>query len=265
VSHLSESSAPAQQSGVPLLGIDLSIVIPAFEEGTKIAGDVEAAATFLTKAGLTGEIIVVDDGSRDDTADKARSAQVPAGAERRVIRYEPNRGKGYAVRTGVLASRGQFVMFADSGLCVPFDNALSGLRLIKDGTCDIAHGSRKLGESIITRPQRLHRRVLSRAFRWFASGLVGIPRELTDTQCGFKVYRGDVARELYGKCLTDGFMFDIEILLRAQKKGYRIAEFPVLWCSDHDSRLRPLHASFRSLVELLAIKRSLRRQGKPEA
>jgi len=240
--------------------MDLSIVIPAYREAAKVRHDVEAAAAFLVRQGLRGEILVVDDGSPDDTRQAAEDAEVPPEVERRVIRYEPHRGKGRAVRTGMTATRGEYVLFADSGLCVPFANALRGLAMIKRGECDIAHGSRKLPESILKVPQPLYRRVLSRLFRTVVFGLMGIPRELTDTQCGFKLYRGDVARELYRDCRSDGFMFDIEVLMRARRRGFAVREFPVEWVCDLDSRLRPMRNFFGVLRELVRIKRALRNE-----
>jgi dolichyl-phosphate beta-glucosyltransferase len=145
--------------------MDLSIVIPAFEEGHKIARDVTAAAEFLQAQALRGEILVVDDGSADNTARAARNAPVPEGIERRVIRYEPHRGKGYAVRTGMVQTTGQYAMFADCGLCIPYGNALEGLEMLKNGACDIAHGSRRHIQSDILKDQPWHRRLISRTFK----------------------------------------------------------------------------------------------------
>jgi len=240
--------------------MDLSIVIPAYNEAAKIARDVDAAARFLVDQRLAGEILVVDDGSQDDTSKVAEAVPVPPGVERKVIRYLPHRGKGCAVRTGMTATRGEYVLFADSGLCIPFANALRGLAMIKRGECDIAHGSRKLPESILKVPQPLYRRLLSRLFRTVVFGLMGIPRELTDTQCGFKLYRGDVARELYRDCRSDGFMFDIEVLMRARRRGFTVREFPVEWVCDLDSRLRPMRNLYGVLRELVRIKRALRNE-----
>jgi len=237
--------------------MDLSIVIPAFEEGRKIARDVKAAAAFLEANNIAGEIIVVDDGSADDTAGAAREAQVPGPTKLKVIRYEPHRGKGYAVRTGMKETAGQYAMFADCGLCIPYGNALQGLELLKDDACDIAHGSRRHIESDILQDQPWHRRLFSRMFKSTVRTMLGVPRQLTDTQCGFKMYRGDVARELYGQCISDGFMFDIETILRAQRKGYRIAEFPVEWACDRDSRLSVTRTPWPVLAELRTLKRAL--------
>jgi dolichyl-phosphate beta-glucosyltransferase len=237
--------------------MDLSIVIPAFEEGHKIARDVEAASEFLTANRLQGEILVVDDGSGDNTAQAAEKAAVPDGVRRRVIRYEPHRGKGYAVCTGMRETRGRYTMFADCGVCIPYANARAGLDMLRRGDCDIAHGSRRHRGSDIRRDQPWHRRLLSRSFKATVRLVLRVPRELTDTQCGFKIYRGDVARELYGECITDGFMFDIEIILRAVKKGYRIREFPVEWACDRDSRLSVARTPWPVLSELRTLRRAL--------
>jgi dolichyl-phosphate beta-glucosyltransferase len=238
--------------------MDLSIVIPAFREATKIRRDVEAAARMLVDGGLTGEIVVVDDGSPDDTHVSAASVELPPGVTRQVIRYTPNHGKGFAVRTGVAATHGDYVMFADVGLCVPFENALRGIELIKSGRCELAHGSRKLPESRLILRQGPYRRVLSWAFRRIVGLFMSVPTNLTDTQCGFKVYRGDVARELYARCRSDGFMFDIEVLMRALAAGYRVLEFPVEWRCDLDSRLTPGRSAYQTFRDLQAIKRRLK-------
>jgi len=237
--------------------MDLSIVIPAYNEAAKIARDVEAAARFLVDQRLSGEILVVDDGSQDDTAKVAEAVPVPPGVERQVIRCA-HRGKGCAVRTGMIATRSEYAMFADSGLCVPFSNALRGLDMLRQGACDIAHGSRKLPESVLRVRQPLYRRLLSRAFQAVVFGLMGIPRELTDTQCGFKVYRGDVARQLFRDCRSDGFMCDIDVLLGARRRGFTVREFPVEWACDLDSRLKPTRNLFGVLRELVRIKWVLR-------
>jgi len=238
--------------------MDLSIVIPAYKESLKIAGDIKAAADFLATHNLSGEIIVVDDGSKDKTADTAENVRVPSDVKLEVIRYKLHRGKGYAVRKGIEHTKGTYVMFADSGLCVPYDDTLRGLELLKSDSCDIAHGSRKMPGCRIERPQSLYRRICSKLFHWFVIHDMKIPPELTDTQCGFKIYKGNVARHIYGECITDGFMFDIEIIMRAQKKGYRIMEFPINWTCDRDSRLSPTRSSRRVLAELAAIKRTIR-------
>jgi dolichyl-phosphate beta-glucosyltransferase len=236
----------------------LSIVIPAFNECGKIGRDVESACEFLRNNGLDGEILVSDDGSIDATADEAQKAgdKYRGPVEVRVIRNMQHRGKGYAVRSGITLSTGDYVMFADSGGCVPLANALRGLELLKTGKCDIAHGSRNLAEGNIKIDHGLYRHVCSEFFHWFVVRIMKIPKGLTDTQCGFKIYRGDVARLLYGRCQTDGFMFDIEIIRRAINQNYKIAEFPIDWTCDLDSRLSPAKSSWQILSELLKIRKA---------
>jgi dolichyl-phosphate beta-glucosyltransferase len=158
------------------------------------------------------------------------------------------------VRTGVLKSRGEFVLFADSGNCIPFRDANIGIKMMQAGECQIAHGSRKLSNCHIERPQSFYRKICSQLFHWFLIHDIKRLGNLTDTQCGFKLYRGDVAQELYAESIIDGFMFDIEIILLALSKGYQIHEFPVNWAWDPDSRLKPLHESLHIVRDLIGLK-----------
>ena len=235
----------------------LSIIIPAFNEARKITRDMETAGGFLAAHEIAGEVIVVDDGSADGTTDAAHTAQVPANVKKTVITANQHRGKGFAIRTGVLASTCEYVLFADSGCTVPYKNVLEGLRLIREGQCEIAHGSRRLPKSAIRKEQDWDRQWISRFFHWVVFRWMHLPVHLTDTQCGFKVYRGDTARSLYAECFTEGFMFDIEIILRALHKGIMIMEFPVEWTCDRDSRISITRTLLPVFRELLAIKRRL--------
>jgi len=151
-------------------------------------------------------------------------------------------------------------MFADSGVCVPYQNALKGLELLRVGSCEIANGSRKLSDSTIVHTHYVHRQVSSKIFRWLAVHYAGIPSTITDSQCGFKMYRGDVGRELYGECQSERFMFDVEIILQAVRKGYRIVEFPIEWKSDRDTRFRFFSASVGSLLDLRIVKHLLKKE-----
>jgi dolichyl-phosphate beta-glucosyltransferase len=244
--------------------MDLSIVIPAYNEAHKIARDVAAASDFLRRHQFSGEVIIADDGSNDGTADAARKCSTPPGIGLQVLAL-PHRGKGAAVRDGMLATHGDHAMFADSGVCVPYDDALQGLAKIRSGEYDIANGSRKLPQSRIESPQSFYRRTLSRMFRWVVLRYMNLPRNLSDTQCGFKVYRGEVARELYAACHTEGFMFDLEILIRARAAGCTVAEFPVHWAWDRDSRLKPARILMRTIQDLRDVKHRAAQPGQAEA
>ena len=241
----------------------ISIVMPVFEESKKIETDIKMASKFLESNHFEGEIIIVDDGSRDNTVQIAKNSDIPAGIDFKVDRYEHHRGKGYAIRTGVKQTKGEYVMFIDSGGCVPYKDILQGLKLLESGNCDIAHASRKLPETQIRKAQSWYRRICSAIFHWFVIYFMKIPSELTDTQCGFKIYKGEVARNLYVQCITDGFMFDVEIIIRARKQGYRIKEFPIEWTCDRDSRLSPTRNLWNVLSELITIKKTLKAETCP--
>lgn len=235
--------------------MELSIVIPAFNESHKIVTDIKAAEHFLINNTIQGEILVVDDGSTDKTSEVAEKVGVSPKVTIKIISNEEHRGKGYAVRTGILKSRGEIVMFADSGNCVPYECALTGLQWLKEQSCDIAHGSRKLQESNITRPWVWYRKIYSMLFRRILIIYMKLPSTFTDTQCGFKLYEGIIARQLYENCNSDGFMFDVEIILRALDSGLHIKEFPVQWTADPDSRLSLKKNIISIFVELISIKK----------
>ena len=152
-------------------------------------------------------------------------------------------------------------MFADSGVCVPFGDARGPLEMLRQNKIDVANGSRKMSGSVIDRSQSAYRRLLSKIFRRATFWYLDLPRNLTDTQCGFKIYRGDVARQLYAVASIDGFMFDLEILMRAQRARYRVIEFPVHWACDPDSRLKPSAILGSTISELRAVKRAMKDVG----
>jgi dolichyl-phosphate beta-glucosyltransferase len=241
--------------------MDISIVIPAFNEAGKIGRDVEAASAFLRENGFGGEVIIVDDGSSDDTSAEARRTGVVPPIRKTVLRQEKNSGKGAAVRRGILESRGEVVLYADSGSCIPYANALPVIRRISAGELDIGLASRRLEGTAIRRGQPLRRRIISRLFHWTAQLVGGLPRWITDSQCGFKVYRGKAARELFSGLSAPGFLFELEIILKALQRGYRLEEFPVEWTCDLDTRLRPARQAGGVLRELLRVRSSAKKQG----
>ena len=239
--------------------INVSIIIPAFNEQHKIQQDIVAADRFLTSDNLSGEIIVIDDGSTDKTSAAAKKATKDIQTSCIVERLKKNYGKGRAIRTGILKSQGEYVIFADSGNCVPFEQVKVGMALIESDQCQIAHGSRKMSDCHISRPQSFYRRICSGLFHWFLIHDIKRLGNLTDTQCGFKVYRGHIARELYAQSTIDGFTFDIEVILLALSSGHTIREFPVDWTCDPDSRLKPTHEAIRVFTDLMRLKRRFNR------
>jgi len=234
--------------------LDLTIIIPAYNDAHKFDADVAEADAFLERESLAGELLLVNDGSTDDTVARARNL-----AERyprlRFVSYEKNRGKGYAIAQGVKVARGGIVMFADAGLCVPYEIARIALTMLELDLCDIAIGSRRMRGSV-KKAQPLYRRIGARGHKMLVH-LLGVPGYISDTQCGFKFYRAAVAKRLFAQLVTDGFMFDVEIILRAVRDGCRILEFPVLWSNDPDTRFHPASGSFKVLKDLARIRLAL--------
>jgi len=228
----------------------LSLVIPAYNEGRKIHQDLQAAFSYLDGKGYAYEIIVVDDGSTDDTASEVRRFQSEHSAVR-YVGYGMNRGKGYALKTGILQAQGEVILFADAGNCVPYKDLENGLSLLEKG-CDIAIGSRGLDGSRILVPQPLYRRIGSKCFSKVVRYLLGI-KDIRDTQCGFKLFKRKAAHELFQMQITEGFMFDVETILNARRRGYQIEEFTVNWSNDADSRFKPFPGTLRQTAQVLRI------------
>jgi len=237
--------------------MDISIVIPAFNEGRKIDKDIRLAQQFFRDTKMTGEIIISNDGSTDDTLKIPEKIVSSASGSLRIIDNKKHYGKGKAVQSGILEATGEIILFIDSGACIPYEDILPGVLLIKKNISDIAHASRFLPGSHITKKKQWHRRILSILFRKFILSWMKVSYYLTDTQCGLKIYKKAVAHVLYKQCITKGFMFDIEVILRAEKVGYTIREFPVSWTSDPDSRLLVSNVFFSMMPELWRIKRNL--------
>jgi len=217
--------------------VKLSIVMPVYNEAEKIRNDIIALSDYLTKYQINGEIIISDDGSTDNTVKIASDTPVNETIPLSVISDGGHLGKGHAVLQGVLQSKGDVVLFIDSGNTVKLNAISKGLNLIQSGEHQIVIGSRHLPESIITKPLAFQRQVVSKLFRIFIKILFPSLWGFSDTQCGFKMVDGDLARKLYSDSLIHGFLFDIEILKRAKKNQIAIHEMPIEWICDRDSRL----------------------------
>lgn len=230
----------------------LSIVVPAFNEEIRLRRSLpelcDLARGFFPKF----EIIIVDDGSFDRTADLVLSygRQQPC---IRLIRYEKNRGKGYAVRTGMLASKGDLVLFSDADLSTPFTEIEKLLFALECGA-DVAIGSRAVKESVLVKRQPLYRMLMGKTFNKFVQ-LFATPG-VFDTQCGFKLFTKTAAFNIFNDCQIDGFGFDVEVLFLARKRGFLIHEVGVDWINDSDSRVHPITDSARMLRDLFVIRRN---------
>jgi dolichyl-phosphate beta-glucosyltransferase len=229
--------------------VDLSLVVPAYNEARRIRQTLESVRSWLEARGLAFEVIVAadgDDGTREIAASLGASdprLTVLGGAKRR--------GKGRAVRLGVERAKGRAVGFVDADGKTPIEDLDLLLPWLERGF-DVAIGSRALTESRVEVEPPLHRRLGSRAFRLVLHALVGL-RGIGDTQCGFKVFRREVARDLFSRQRIDGYMFDVEVLHLAERRGYRIKEVGVRWRDDGDSRLDLVAGNWRNLVDLLRI------------
>lgn len=240
----------------------VSVIIPAFNEEKRVGNTLEHLVRFFSEEGLRTEIIVVDDGSTDDTA-----RTVQGYAERfpqvRLMSSPGNEGKGAALKRGVLASSGDVVLLSDADLSTPIEEFSKLLVPLRNGLCDIAIGSRGLPESKIVVRQPWWREAMGKTFNWFVRWWV-LPG-FRDTQCGFKLFLGLPARELFQELAVSRFACDVEILARARGRGLRVREIPVRWIDSPDSRVNPVVDSFRMLKDLGRIRRTVgkRKEGVP--
>jgi dolichyl-phosphate beta-glucosyltransferase len=229
---------------------DLSIVIPAYNEELRLERTVRDAVEYFRSTRRSFELIVVDDGSRDETTGLVRrlSDQLP---EVRLIRLAANHGKGYAVRSGVVNSQGRLVLFADADGATPFAEIERLEAALSDGA-DLAVGSRALQAQGVQVRAKLYRHLIGRTFHWLVESLT--VKGVKDTQCGFKLFRSAVAHDLFSRMRMNGFSFDVEVLVMAKRRGYRIAEVPVNWTHQPGSKVRLTVDSLHMAADLLRIR-----------
>jgi dolichyl-phosphate beta-glucosyltransferase len=227
--------------------IEYSIVIPAFNEAGRLPRYLGEVVQYFDSRGEPYEVLVVDDGSTDATAALVQSA-VQASPAVRLLRLGRNRGKGAAVRAGMLAVTGRYRLFADADGATPIEE-VKRLDAALAAGADIAIGSRVLAAPGVTVSTRPHRVLAGRVFNWLRARL-GV-RDVADSQCGFKLLRGDVADALFSRIATRGFGFDVELLLLAQAAGYRIAEVPVNWVDQAGSKVGVLTDGPRMLWQIV--------------
>lgn len=230
--------------------VEISIVIPAYNEEVRIGMTLVRTLEYLRARHPSSEVLVVDDGSRDGTVNVVEEiAQTDPSV--RVLRQPQNRGKGAAVRRGVMEARGKVVLFMDADLATPVEELDTLLVYLHRGY-RVVIGSRGLAESDIRQRQPPGRELMGRVFNLLVrSVLLG---GFKDTQCGFKLFDRDAARELFTRQKLDGFAFDVEVLLIAKELGYRIAEVPVVWYHAPNSKVSPIADSSRMLGDLLRLR-----------
>jgi dolichyl-phosphate beta-glucosyltransferase len=236
--------------------VDLSIVVPAFNEEHRLPPTLARLAEFLAAQPMRWEIVVVDDGSRDATCEVVERAMATI-PNLRLVRQSPNRGKGAAVRLGMLAARGQIRVMSDADGSMSPDQLPRLLAPIQACTAEISIGSRYApgGRASVKQPRY---RVL-----WSRLANTLVQRSLVpgvlDTQCGFKAFTAEAARELFRLGRIDGWAFDLEILALARRAGFAIAEVGVEWTDDRRSRVNPLKDLWKVVREAMTIRNNLRR------
>jgi len=228
----------------------LSIVIPAYNESARIDDALERVMSCIAEQGWDAEVLVVDDGSKDNTA--AIVQRWMADHPRlHLIQNPGNRGKGYSVRNGLLQAAGEIVMFTDADLSAPMEEAARLFAAIDNGA-DVAIGSRWLERNRQTIHQPLYRQFFGRCFNWITRTVMGLP--FKDTQCGFKAFKRSAAQVIFRLQTIERWGFDPEILFIARKLRYVIREVPVTWGHDERSRISYLKDGMKMLEEMAIIR-----------
>ncbi|MFN8623160.1 MAG: dolichyl-phosphate beta-glucosyltransferase [Chloroflexota bacterium] len=225
----------------------LSVVVPAYNESERILPTIGAFASHISATGRPWELIVSDDGSKDGTPELLEALEL---ANLRVVRAPANQGKGAAVRRGVMAARGGMILFADADNSTPIEQVDVLIDAIERGA-DVAIGSRA-ADGAQEMNRSLLRRTMSGGIRFLARRTLSL--SVKDTQCGFKLLRADVARDVFSRTTIDGFSFDLEVLFLATKAGYRIAEVPVEWIDAPGSKVDVKKEAQRFLRDLAIIR-----------
>ncbi len=227
--------------------MELSIVIPAYNEAERIGPSLEQIAAFLRQRGTEYEVLVVDDGSSDATAEVAAGF---ANLDVRVLSQPRNLGKGAAVRRGVVESRGQRVLISDADLSTPIE-AVERLEAELENA-EVVLGSRAVAGADVQVHQPFYRELMGKTFNLIIRTL-GV-RGIKDTQCGFKLVDGDAARQLFTDMIIDRFAFDVELVWLARRRGLRVAEVGVPWVNSPRSRVHPIFDSANMVLDVLTFR-----------
>lgn len=226
----------------------LSIIIPAFNEETRLPKSLDQIDDFVQKQDYPVEVIVVDNNSRDRTAEVARTAA--AGRPYLRLLHQPVQGKGAAVKKGMLAADGDYLFICDADLSMPIEEVTKFVPPVLNGH-DVAIGSREVeGARRFDEPE--YRHIMGRVFNFIVRSLA-LPK-IQDSQCGFKVFRRDVAREVFPLQTIDGWGFDVEVLFIARQQGYKVVEVPINWYYRTNSRINPLRDAINMFVEVMTVR-----------
>lgn len=237
---------------------DLSIIVPAFNEEDRLGDSVGKILAYLRQNYPNGELIIVDDGSKDKTAEIAeKSCAAFPEIKSEVIRYETNRGKGYAVKTGLLAATADIALFSDADLSTPIEETPKLINPIKNGDFDVTFGSRALDRSLIGTHQPWRREQGGKVFNFIVKTLTGLP--FWDTQCGFKAFEMTKFRPLLDVMQIERFGFDVEFLYVANYRGLKLKEIPVRWNHCDGTKVSVFRDSQRMFNEVRQIRRNAKK------
>ncbi|MBI4017071.1 MAG: glycosyltransferase family 2 protein [Candidatus Aenigmarchaeota archaeon] len=225
----------------------LSVIIPAYNEEQRLPSTIKEIKAYLDSKKYDYEIIVVDDGSNDNSVGVVKQLNL---SKVKLLVHEINRGKGAAVKTGMLAGKGEYLLFTDADHSTPIEELEKFMQYIKQ--YDIIIGSRSIKGAKLEKRQPLYRMFIGKIFNKLVR-LITV-KGLIDTQCGFKLFTGKCARQIFAKQTLDRWSFDVEILYIARKYGYKILELPVRWVNRRESRVDPLKDSLRMLRDLFVIR-----------
>jgi dolichyl-phosphate beta-glucosyltransferase len=229
-----------------------SVVIPCYNEAARIGDTVRATLDYLAAQNPDAELVLVNDGSTDATSTIVREALTDAKIQTQLLENFPNRGKGAAVRTGLLAATKPIGLFFDADLSTPLSEIPKVIEPIANGDVDLAFGSRALDRKLIGVHQPWRREQAGRVFNLIVRIATGMP--FWDTQCGFKAFRLEVCRPILERAHTIGFAFDVELLFLAWRAGLRLREVPVRWNHAEGSKVRVIHDSLAMLREVIALR-----------
>lgn len=237
--------------------LHLSVVVPAYNEQRILPKSLETILDYLDRRGIQGEVLVVDDGSTDQTARVA--SEILRGRRGRVLSHAENRGKGCAVRRGVLEAAGRWVLMTDADLSSPIDEHAKLAAAARDHDLDVAVGSRALVESRIEVRQKWPRELMGKTFNVLIRAITGL--SFRDTQCGFKLMDRNRVLPLFEKMVVDRFAFDVELLFLCARFGLRAREVPVVWRNVADSRVSMIGDPLNMLLDVIRVRWRFRRGG----